>query len=198
MGYLTKDKKRQAILEAALALAASIGFAGITARKLAEKMGAATGTIHHHFSSLEELKNEAIQYHFEITMADDLRATQGLTAYQALLQLLLPSNFINREFEGRIWMSAEDEMWRNPKLKQTYSKAMVIFIEQLEMLIQKGVESGVFKLSEPARQCALKFQALSWSLCNYTHLGDEVLNLDTADSIVINDLQQTLGLTGSL
>ena len=38
MGYLPKDEKRQAILEATLSLVASFGFAGITAHKLAQKM----------------------------------------------------------------------------------------------------------------------------------------------------------------
>lgn len=196
MGYLPKDKKRQAILEATLSLVASVGFAGITARKLAQKMGAATGTIHHHFSSLDELKTEAIQYHLETIMAYDSEAIAGLTPYQALLQLLLPSNFTNREFESRVWLSAEDEMWRNQQLKQTYSEAMLIFIDKLEMLIRQGIEAGMFTPVLPARECAWKFQAVSWSLSNYTYLGDVFLNLDMADSIVLSDVQQTLGFAG--
>ena len=64
-------------------------------------------------SSLGELKIEALQYHYDTTMFHELQVIAGLTPYQALLQLLLPSNFINWEVECWVWLSAEDEKrWR--------------------------------------------------------------------------------------
>ncbi|HAT2603242.1 TPA: TetR family transcriptional regulator, partial [Kluyvera intermedia] len=59
MSYLSRDERRELILKAAMRVALSDGFAGMTVRRIANEAGVATGQVHHHFSSGAELKAQA-------------------------------------------------------------------------------------------------------------------------------------------
>ncbi len=197
MSYLSKDEKRKAILDATLSLVVSCGFAGITARKVAAEMGAATGTIHHHFSSLDELKTEVIRYAVASSVDCDLEAIRGLPPYEALLQMLLPSNFPDREFENRVWLSAADEMWRNDPLKAVYCESMASLTGLVEGVINQGQRVGLFHPVLESRHCAWKLIATSFTLSSYSYLGDSSLSLQVIDDLVINDIRLTLGINAS-
>jgi len=194
MRYLPKEEKRKAILDATLNLAASCGFAGITARKVAATMGTATGTIHHHFSSLDELKCEAIRYALNASNQQADEAIQGLGPYEALVQLLLPSNMPDREFDTRVWNSAADEIWRNEAFKREYSKAIQTYNRSVEQIIQQGCDAGLFKPQLSPRQCAWKLLATSFNLSDCTYLDDPELDVAAADAIILHDIQTTLAV----
>ncbi|WP_257098597.1 TetR family transcriptional regulator [Pseudovibrio flavus] len=195
MSYLPKDAKRKAILDATLSLVVSCGFAGITARKVAAEMGAATGTIHHHFKSLDALKSEVVSYASEMAEEHDRQRIEGQSPLEALKTLLLPSKFPNREFENRVWLSAADEMWRNESLKDAYCRSMNWITDELETIIKRGIELGDFKPTLDARKCAWKFMATAFTISSYTYLGDDRLDLKTVDEIVMSDIETTLGIT---
>ncbi len=195
MSYLPKEEKRKAILDAALTLVVSGGFASITARKVAQQMGAATGTIHHHFSSLSELKSEVLRYAVGTSMASDREAIKSLPPYESLLQLLLPSNYyLGREHENRVWVSAADEMLRNEALKKVYCKAMTGLIDEIENVILTGQSTGLFHPIVNTRQCSWKLAATAITLTDYVHLNDSGLTLQAADELVTKDIQLTLGM----
>lgn len=196
MSYLPKDEKRKAILEATLELVATVGFAGITARKVAARMGAATGTIHHHFASLDDLKSEVLRYSMAQSMAHNRQFIATLPPYETLLKILLSSNMKNREFENRVWLSAADEMWRNPMLKEAYSEAMLSLVAAVESVISNGVTTGVFTATLSVNQCAWKIVANALTLSSYTYLGQHALSLQSVDEMVIYDIQTTLGYQG--
>lgn len=194
MSYLPKEEKRKAILDATLSLVVSGGFASVTARKVAQQMGAATGTIHHHFSSLSELKSEVLRYAIANSMASDREAIKNLPPYESLLQLLLPSNYLDREHENRVWVSAADEMSRNEALKNVYRKAMRELIDEIENVILTGQSKGIFHPTGNTRQCSWKLAATAIALTDYVHLNDSGLTLQTADELVTRDIQLTLGM----
>ena len=194
MRYLPKEEKRKAILQATLNLAASCGFAGITARKVAATMGTATGTIHHHFSSLDELKCEALRYALAVSCEQAEQAIQGLEPFEALVQLLLPSNMPDREFDARIWNSAADEIWRNEAFKQEYSHAIRIYTGNVEQIIQRGCDSGEFNPILTPRQCAWKLLSAAFNLSDCTYLNDPELDVAAADKIILHDIQITLAV----
>lgn len=51
MSYLTKDERREVILQAAIRVALEDGFTGMTVRRIASEAQVATGQVHHHFAS---------------------------------------------------------------------------------------------------------------------------------------------------
>src|SRR6266540_1277043 len=55
------QQKRQAILEAAIAIAGAEGTAAVTHRSVADKAGVAVGSITYYFSTTEGLLNEALR-----------------------------------------------------------------------------------------------------------------------------------------
>ena len=59
MGYLTRDERREEILQAAMRVALAEGFSAMTVRRIASEAGVATGQVHHHFTSGGELKSLA-------------------------------------------------------------------------------------------------------------------------------------------
>ena len=59
MRYLSKDERREEILQAAMRVALSEGLAAMTVRSIATEAGVATGQVHHHFASGGELKSLA-------------------------------------------------------------------------------------------------------------------------------------------
>ena len=58
MSYLNREERRAMILDAAKALILKEGILSFTARKLSAYAQVSVGQIHHHFSSLTELKIE--------------------------------------------------------------------------------------------------------------------------------------------
>ena len=62
MRYLSKDERREEILQAAMRVALTEGFAAMTVRRIATEAGVATGQVHHHFASAGELKSLATHY----------------------------------------------------------------------------------------------------------------------------------------
>ena len=194
MSYLPKEEKRKAILDASLSLVVCGGFANITARKVAQKMGAATGTIHHHFSSLSELKSEVLRYAISGSIASDREIIKNLPPYESLLQLLLPSNHVDREHENRVWVSAADEMLRNEALKSVYRQAMMGLIDEIEKVILTGQGTGLFHPTGDVRQCSWKLAATAITLTDYVHLNDSCLTLSAVDELVTKDIRLTLGM----
>ncbi len=59
MQYLSKEERREAILQAAMRVALAEGLAAMTVRRIAAEAGVATGQVHHHFASGGELKSLA-------------------------------------------------------------------------------------------------------------------------------------------
>jgi AcrR family transcriptional regulator len=48
MRYLSKDERREEILQAAMRVALAEGLAAMTVRRIAAEAGVATGQVHHH------------------------------------------------------------------------------------------------------------------------------------------------------
>ena len=56
MHYLQRDARREGIMQAAMRLALRGGFAAMTVRQIAREAQVAAGQLHHHFTSIGELK----------------------------------------------------------------------------------------------------------------------------------------------
>lgn len=59
MSYLRRKERRAAILEAAVRVTLAEGIVATTVRRIAAEAGIAIGQVHHHFSSVKQLRAEA-------------------------------------------------------------------------------------------------------------------------------------------
>ena len=64
MARMSPDRRREAIVDAALAVARRKGLAGTTVRDVAHEMGTSSGLIHHYFDSMDEVLRLAIDHEF--------------------------------------------------------------------------------------------------------------------------------------
>jgi AcrR family transcriptional regulator len=105
MGYLSRDERRELILQAAIRVALSDGFAGMTVRRIASEAGVATGQVHHHFSSGAELKAQA----FVRVMGEllDVDLLPESASWRERLHAMLGSNEDGFDPYIRLWREAQ-------------------------------------------------------------------------------------------
>ena len=143
------ESTRERILEAACELIASDGIDDVRIARVAMRAGVSTGLVHHHFSTREELLEQALVHSFE--QAGDQRfreAAAGGTATEALalgLAECLPFPGV-QERQWVLWV----ELWlravREPALRPVATRLYAEYREWMENLIAAGIASGEFEL----------------------------------------------------
>ena len=105
MRYLSKDERREAILQAAMRVALAEGLAAMTVRRVAAEAEVATGQVHHHFTSGGELKSLAfVRLIRELLDADMLGEN---ASWRARLHAMLGSDDGGFEPYIRLWREAQ-------------------------------------------------------------------------------------------
>src|SRR5215212_1214922 len=74
MARMSPDRRREAIVDAALAVARRKGLAATTVRDVATEMGTSSGLIHHYFDSMDAVLAAA----FERVAGEDLAQMEAL------------------------------------------------------------------------------------------------------------------------
>ncbi|VTP68360.1 TetR family transcriptional regulator [Leclercia adecarboxylata] len=118
MTYLSKDERREAILQAAMRVALNDGFTGMTVRNIAAEAKVATGQVHHHFASAGELKAQAFISLIRALLDADVVAENA--SWRERLFAMLGSD--DRSFEPyiRLWREAQLLAARDPEIKGAY------------------------------------------------------------------------------
>lgn len=106
MSYMAKDERRAAIVDAAMRVALRDGLMNITTRKVSAEMNAATGIVHHHFSSTADLRREVFQYFVQEEHRRACERIQGMTPAAQLLSLLDYSGSTADDPDSRLWNDA--------------------------------------------------------------------------------------------
>src|SRR5215203_1791975 len=119
MARLSPDDRRQAILDATLAVARRHGLGATTVRDVATEMGTSSGLIHHYFESMDDVLASA----FEQAAGGDLsRARASIAAeFEPVAQL---DQFIESytpaqsDWTMQLWLDAWAEAARRPALQR--------------------------------------------------------------------------------
>lgn len=153
MSYMPRAERRQAILEATLKLATENGFAGLTARAIARELDAATGIVHHHFESLEDLKCAAFRYANENGFHKHLEKARSMPPRDGIQFILASYPEHGEEFEIRIWMSAGDESLRSEQMQQAFTECYNSTQQVLTDIIEAGrIQKARSRLVYPPRK----------------------------------------------
>ena len=115
-------ERREAIVDAALAVARRKGLASTTVRDVAAEMGTSSGLIHHYFDSMDEVLAAA----FERVAGEDLRETESMLAGgdpRAVLAGFLRSYApVGNDWAFQLWLDAWAEAARRPLLRAVSSR----------------------------------------------------------------------------
>ncbi len=169
MGYLSRDERRELILQAAIRVALSDGFAGMTVRRIAGEAGVATGQVHHHFSSGAELKAQA----FVRVMGEllDVDLLPESASWRERLHAMLGSNEDGFDPYIRLWREAQLLAGKEHELKGAYVLTMEMWHEKVVDIIDAGVKAGEFIRHDSTENIAWRLIALVCGLDGIYVLG---------------------------
>jgi AcrR family transcriptional regulator len=148
---MSAERRRDAIVDAALAVARRKGLAATTVRDVAAEMGSSSGLIHHYFETMDDVVAAA----FERVAGDDLEQTEVLldeagdptSVVRAFLSSYAP---VGEDWAFQLWLDAWAEAGRRPALREVSGRLNLAWAAMLERAIRAGVEEGVFRSDDPA------------------------------------------------
>lgn len=151
MARMTADRRRDAIVDAALAMARRKGLAATTVRGVADEMGSSSGLIHHYFATMDDVLAAA----FERVAADDLRRTAEAVAAagdpeEALVAFFRAYAPVEADSAFQLWLDAWAEAGRRPALRATSQRLNLAWQALVEGILRDGIVAGRFTAADPA------------------------------------------------
>jgi len=116
---MAQNETVDAFLDAAERLLISVGYAGISARRLAEEAGANHGLIHYYFGSMEQLFLQVLE-RFTDRLIVRQRAMYAADA-PFLEKWRAAMGYLDADFESgyqKIWLELQALAWNHPELRE--------------------------------------------------------------------------------
>jgi AcrR family transcriptional regulator len=148
---MSAGHRREAIVDAAVAVARRKGLPSTTVRDVAAEMGTSSGLIHHYFENMDEVLAAA----FEQVAREDLEQTEVMLAdagdaRSVLAEFLSSYGRVDDDWAFQLWLDAWSEAARRPALRATSARLNLAWAEVLERTIRSGVADGTFRCADPA------------------------------------------------
>jgi AcrR family transcriptional regulator len=148
---MSAERRRDAIVDAALSVARRKGLAATTVRDVATEMGSSSGLIHHYFETMDDVIAAA----FERVAGQDLVETEALLrdagdpmeVVRGFLSSYAP---VGEDWAFQLWLDAWAEAARRPALREVSSRLNLAWAAMLERAIRDGVAQGEFRSADPA------------------------------------------------
>ncbi|KLW92098.1 TetR family transcriptional regulator [Enterobacter sp. BIDMC92] len=179
MRYLSKDERREAILQAAMRVALAEGLTAMTVRRIAAEVGVATGQVHHHFTSGGELKSLAFVRLIRALLDADVVGENA--SWRERLHAMLGSDDGGFEPYIRLWREAQLLASRDADIKSAYVMTMEMWHQETVAIIRAGAEANAFTLTDRAENIAWRLIGL---VCGLD--GMYVLNMPEMDDAAFN------------
>ena len=179
MPYLSKDERREAILQAAMRVALAEGLAAMTVRRIAAEAGVAAGQVHHHFASGGELKSLAFVRLIRELL--DAEVAGENASWRERLHAMLGSDDGGFEPYIRLWREAQILASRDPEIQGAYVLTMEMWHQETVAIINAGTAAGAFTLSDRAENIAWRLIGL---VCGLD--GIYILNMPEMDDAAFN------------
>jgi AcrR family transcriptional regulator len=147
---LPPDRRRDAIVDATLAVARRKGLASTTVRDVAAEMGSSSGLVHHYFDSMDEVLAAA----FEKAAERDLAASEAAMAAEpdavaALRRFFATYAPVDKDWAFQLWLDAWAEAARRPALQATSRRLNLAWVALLERTLAAGVADGRWSCPDP-------------------------------------------------
>ena len=151
MARMSADRRRETIVDAALAVARRKGLAATTVRDVAAEMGTSSGLVHHYFETMDDVLAAA----FERVAGEELAETEAVLAdagdpIEVIAAFLSSYAPVGEDWSFQLWLDAWAEAARRPVLREASSRLNLGWAALLERAIRDGVRAGVFRSDDPA------------------------------------------------
>ena len=181
-------------MQAAMRLALRGGFAAMTVRQIAREAQVAAGQLHHHFTSIGELKAQVFIRLIREMLDMPLVAEDA--SWRERLFSMIGSEDGRLEPYIRLWREGQvQELEENkqllhdsdPDIKAAYLLTMNMWHAETVAIIEQGLASGEFRSAEPAADIAWRFIALVCGLDGIYALDAQALD-EAAFSRYVNKM----------
>lgn len=180
MRYLSKDERREEILQAAMRVALSDGLSAMTVRRIAAEAGVATGQVHHHFTSGGELKSLAFVRLIRELLDADVVGKQA--SWRQQLHAMLGSDDGRFEPYIRLWREAQILASRDTDIRGAYVLTMEMWHQETVALIKAGTGAGDFTPGDRPENIAWRLIGL---VCGLD--GIYILDIPEMDDAAFNN-----------
>ena len=165
------ERRRAAILEAAVAEISERGFARTTSRHVAARAGVTHGLLHHYFPDHDSLLAAAFE---KVALEEIDEANEALASDRdplaQLREITEPYGPGGGEEAYRFWLEAWAEAYHSPTLQETSRRLSVAWHELVVGVIERGNAAGVFRCERPS-ETAWMVVALSDAYALQCQLG---------------------------
>lgn len=193
------EERRALILVAARDCISERGLSGATAREIATRCQISTGTLTHHFPSINDLLVEALRSGSEEFTDNLLRAVEEeagpLERLHRLIDIALPDK-PDALAMWRLWLEYWAHASHDRTLSAAHSERYKVWRGAVERLVTEGVESGEFRPVD-AERVAREFVGLFDGLGIQVAIGDEEVSAEDARALLAGLLETRLFWRGS-
>ncbi len=147
---LAPDRRRDAIVDAALAVAVRKGLASTTVRDVAAEMGTSSGLVHHYFGSMDEVLAAAFEKAAERDLqTSEIAMSSAADPTRALRTFFETYTPADKDWAFQLWLDAWAEAARRPALQATSRRLNLAWVALLERTIRAGIDHGSFVSGDP-------------------------------------------------
>jgi AcrR family transcriptional regulator len=151
MARLSPADRREAIVDAAIAVALRKGLASTTVRDVAAEMGTSSGLVHHYFTTMDDVLAAAFEHVAEQDLATSASAMAAAgTPLEALRVFFRTYTPADKDWAFQLWLDAWAEAARRPAVQATSRRLNLAWQGLLEGTIRDGIAAGSFTCEDPA------------------------------------------------
>ncbi|HHT0378084.1 TPA: TetR family transcriptional regulator [Raoultella planticola] len=183
MHYLNREARREVIMLAAMRVALQGGLGAMTVRQIAAEAGVSTGQLHHHFTSIGELKAQVFVRLIREML--DIQLVAEDASWRERLFSMLGSEDGRLDPYIRLWREGQLLCGSDSDIKEAYLLTMSMWHEETVNIIRLGSASGEFHPADSAENIAWRLIALVCGLDGIYALGMEAID-DSAFTRYIN------------
>ena len=133
-----RGETQQRFLDAAERLLVEVGYAGITARKLAEEAGANLGLVHYYFGSMEELFVQVLE-RFTNQLIERQRAMYASPApYIEKWRTAMKYLDDDRPYQ-KIWWELQAMSWNQPELRARVARVQKAWRDAMRSAVAEAL-----------------------------------------------------------
>lgn len=174
----TEEARRQAILDAAVAVVVERGFGAARVADIAQRAGTSTGTVHYYFPTKLDVLDAALQHASDrsvVRHSAELSATKD--ARERLIRLIdlqIPDGPVADEWA--VWLEFWNEARHREELRERNREVYARWVGLIESIVTEGIKDGVFRPNADARDFAVRFAGM------FDGLGIQALLQPTLDN----------------
>ena len=167
MAYLSREARREQIVNAVVDLVSQEGLAAATVRRIAQDLGCSPGQIHHHFASADALRAEAVREVWR-RLEPDLVALLRRHAPRERIATILSGCVADIDpalnpllvVAHHLWQEAWDSR-KTPAIRDAFTEGIANMQRKIMMALQELVETGALAAGSDLDEMSLALIAAS-------------------------------------